>query len=358
MKLELITNEFKNMLVKAAKGAGNDKLAPLTTYLGIGVRDNTLYVRSTDGANFLVMCKNNVVCEDFDVVVECNTFVNLVKKTTSEHIILDIQDNVINVKGNGYYHVACVVDEHGQSFAFPKAEKNFILGVPTLTIKSKVMQVVNDVNTASVAKVYDNPVLTGFYFGDSVMTTDGMKMCVFAVNVFKTPVLLSLDFVRLSAMFVEEDIEVFILENDIVFRTNSMMLFGSQLTDIDSYPVDSLQNLMDVDFESVCTIKKALLSSVLDRMSIFVNEYDKHAVRIIFKKDGILFKTKKAEEKIPYDTSENFRDFNCLIELPKLKEQVNTLQEDIVEFVYGNPDFLRFNENKITHILSVMEEDI
>lgn len=358
MKLELITSEFKRMVTCAAKGAGSDKLSPLTTYLGIDVKDNTLYLRTTDGSNFLVCKKPKVTCENFAVVVDCDSFVNLIKKTTSEHIILNVEDDVIKIKGNGNYQIACVTDEHGEAFVFPAAENNFdLLAFQPVKVKSKVFETVFEVNTASVSKVLDTPVLTGFYFGtNGVMTTDSLKLCVFDVNVFKRDVLLSLDFVRLATLFTEEDVKVYFIDNDVVMETGNIVIYGSQMQDIETYPVEALQGLIQQEYSSKCVVKKALLLAALDRLNIFVTEYEKNGVTLHFTKDGLELYSKKAKELLPYDESENYKDFSCLLELPKLKEQIATIREDVVGFAYGNPNIILMEEPKVIHILSTMEE--
>lgn len=356
MKIELITQELKNMAVKASKGASNDKLSPLTTYLGIDVKDGVLCLRTTDGANFLVV-KKKVKSEDFSVVVECDSFVNLIKKTTSEHIVLDIADDVINIKGNGKYVVPCVVDEHGQPFEFPKAEQSFSKLENPVKVKSLVFKTVNDVNTASVSKVLDTPVLTGFYFDtDGVYTTDSLKLCVFDVNVFKRKALLTLDMIKLSTLFTEEDVMVYFVGNDVVMKSESVEIYGTQIDDIETYPYETLKQLLETEYESQCTIKKVLLNAALDRLAIFVSDYEKNAVNLEFTAEGLVLHSKKASELIPYDTSENFEHFSCVLELPKFKEQVNTIREDIVGFEYGNAEVIVIKEPKITHVLSTMEE--
>lgn len=354
--MELITKDFKNAVVKASKGCGNDKLAPLTTYMCLNVQNNLLYLRTTDGANFLVV-KLPVKSKDFTAVVECDSFVNLIKKTTSEHITIELQDDSLHIKGNGKYTIACLLDEHGQPFEFPLVENSFDLdNCDTVNVKSKVFKVVSDVCTASVAKVLDVPVLTGFYFGDCVLTTDSLKLCSFDVDVFKRPVLLSASTIKLLTLFNEENVLVAFSNNDIIFKSDSMCLYASQMQDIESYPVEVLQSLLDMQYSATCSVKKYLLLATLERMSIFVNEYEKNAVMLHFTKQGLELSSKKANEIIPYDSSENFVEFSCLVELPKFKEQINTLQEDTVLLKYGVEDNICISENKIIHILSTMEE--
>ena len=113
MKIDIITSELKDMVSRVVKGASCDKLIPLTNYIGFEVKDNVLCLRTTDGANFLSIYKDKVKAPNISCVLPVASFAKLVSKTTSEHIILTIEEGVLTFKGNGYYHIELVLDENG-----------------------------------------------------------------------------------------------------------------------------------------------------------------------------------------------------------------------------------------------------
>ena len=113
MKIDIITSELKDMVSRVVKGASCDKLIPLTNYIGFEVKDNVLCLRTTDGANFLSIYKDKVKAPNISCVLPVASFAKLVSKTTSEHIILTIEEGVLTFKGNGYHHIELVLDENG-----------------------------------------------------------------------------------------------------------------------------------------------------------------------------------------------------------------------------------------------------
>lgn len=196
------------------------------------------------------------------------SFAKLVSKTTSEHIILTIEEGVLTFKGNGYYHIELVLDENGDILQFPDVSIEIPEDVKAVRVKQPILQAVYDICTASLAKTIENPVITGYYFNDRVMTTDSLRLCVYSVNVFKRPALLPIELLKLSTLITEEDVQVYFVDNDVIIKSKTIEIAGTQLEDIESYPVEALDSFLETEFPSTCTIKKSLVQAALDRLSI------------------------------------------------------------------------------------------
>lgn len=360
MKIDIITSELKDMVSRVVKGASCDKLIPLTNYIGFEVKDNVLCLRTTDGANFLSIYKDKVKAPNISCVLPAASFAKLVSKTTSEHIILTIEEGVLTFKGNGYYHIELVLDENGDILQFPDVSIEIPEDVKPVRVKQPILQAVYDICTASLAKTIENPVITGYYFNDRVMTTDSLRLCVYSVNVFKRPALLPIELLKLSTLITEEDVQVYFVDNDVIIKSKTIEIAGTQLEDIESYPVEALDSFLETEFPSTCTIKKSLVQAALDRLSIFVSEYDKNTIKLLFTKTGLkmISSRTKAEEIIPYDESDDFKEFECLLDIVQFKELVNTLSTDIITLSYGTPTAIKMVEGKVVQILSSLDEDI
>ena len=57
--------------------------------------------------------------EDFYVVVQVEQFSKLIGKMTCETISLEVNDGILNVKGNGDYKIELPLDEEGNTIQFP-----------------------------------------------------------------------------------------------------------------------------------------------------------------------------------------------------------------------------------------------
>ena len=112
MKLTIKTVKLKEMVAKAVKGVGNNKLIPLTSLMAIELKDATLTLITTDATNYLYISEDKVVGEDFYVVVDANVFSKLISKMTCEDVTLEIKSDIIalQVKGNGTYKIELPLD--------------------------------------------------------------------------------------------------------------------------------------------------------------------------------------------------------------------------------------------------------
>ena len=105
MKLTLKTEKLKEMVSRAVKGVGNNKLIPITSLMAIEVKDNVLTLITTDATNYLYIIEDKVIGDDFYAVVDANVFAKLISKMTCESVTLEITSGVYTlvVKGNGDY---------------------------------------------------------------------------------------------------------------------------------------------------------------------------------------------------------------------------------------------------------------
>ena len=82
MKFTIGTELMKDVVARAIKGAGNNKLIPITSMMCIQLKDGELTVITTDATNYLYIKEQHVAGDDFYVVVDENQFAKLVSKMT------------------------------------------------------------------------------------------------------------------------------------------------------------------------------------------------------------------------------------------------------------------------------------
>ena len=358
MKLKLKTLKLQEMVSKAIKGASNNKMIPITGLMAIVLKNGVLTLITTDATNILKVMEKDIEGDDFYVVVPADIFSKLVAKITTEAITLTLKENSLEVKGNGTYSIELPLDEEGQLIKFPdykfdheKAEKS--------VINLSTIKTILNANKAAVADTMEVPCLTGYYFGDKVITTDTFKVCSTDIKVFPDKVLLPAELVELLDLMDEEKITVQVSGNKILFSTNNVIVFGSQLEGIEDYPSEAINAYLETEFKSVCKLPKGAVLNLLDRLALFVTAYDRNGVYLTFTKDGVIFSSKRSNstELIKYQESENFQPFTCCADIELLKSQISAQTEEVVELWYGHEKAIKMTSGKITQIVALLEDD-
>ena len=110
---------------------------------------------------------------------------------------------------------------------------------------------------------------------------------------------------------------------------------------------------------SSCKVPKDLLLSVLDRLALFIEPYDKNGAYFTFGRKGINIHSKKdaSTETINYVESKDFAPFVCCVDIPMLKEQLQANPDDTVKICYGNENALKIESGKVTQVIALLEDE-
>ena len=357
MKLKLKTLKLQEMVSKAIKGASNNKMIPITSLMAIALKDGILTLTTTDATNTLKVMEKDIEGDDFYAVVQADIFSKLVAKITTETITLTLKENSLEVKGNGTYSIELPLDEEGQLIKFP--EYQFDTAVEKSEINLSTVKVLLNANKAALAQTMEIPCLTGYYFDDRVITTDTFKVCSTDIKVFPDKVLLPAELMELLALMDEEKITVQVSGNKILFSTNNVIVFGSQLEGIEDYPSEAIDAYLETEFKSVCKLPKTALLNVLDRLALFVSTYDKNGIYLTFTDDSLIIRSKKSNgiEVIEYQANENFQPFTCCIDIELFRSQIAAQEGEVVELWYGHDKAIKMVSEKITQIVALLEDD-
>ena len=189
--MKVVTSRMKEAVNKAIKGAGFNNLIPITSMIGIKLSDGKLRLLTTDMTNTLCIIIDKVAGDDMDITVDADKFGKLIAKTTSEDIDLSVKDDILFVKANGTYKIPLISDEEGL-ISFPDIKMMDDKNVQCSTKLSSVMQAYN-INKSALAKTLENPALTGYYCGDTVISTDANVITFNGFKMFTNddPILIS-----------------------------------------------------------------------------------------------------------------------------------------------------------------------
>lgn len=358
--MKVVTSRMKEAVNKAIKGAGFNNLIPITSMVGIKLSDGKLRLLTTDMTNTLCIIIDKVSGVDMDITVDADKFGKLISKTTSEDIELLVIDDVLSIKANGTYKIPLISDEDGL-ISFPDISNlSEIKEVDCKTKLSSVMQAYN-INKSALAKTLENPALTGYYCGESVISTDAN---VITFNQFKmfdieNPILISAQQMQLLTLSTKEDIEVYIGKTDVQFVTEDVVIDGALMEGIEDFPAEEVNAYLGEAFTSMCKVPKDLLIGILDRLSLFIEPYDKNGAYFTFTRKGINIHSKKdaSNEVINYVESKGFEPFMCCVDIPMLKEQLQSNPDDTVKIYYGNENALKIESGKVIQVIALLEDE-
>ena len=359
MKLKVKTSILKDLVNKAIKASTNNKMIPLTSLISIVLDNGKLSLTASDAVNFFTVSENDIDGESFSVVVKCDLFSKIVSKTTSETISLELSENSLIFKGNGEYKIDLPLDEEGKLITFPVITINSDV-TKRGTIKLSAIKSAILANKPSLAVTQEAPYLMNYLCTeDSIISADSFNICINSVKTFDEPVLISPIVFDLLSMFDSEDINYEVSDRIIVFTSPKMRLYTKTMLGLEDYPVDSIKSLGETSLPSKCTLSKKALVNILDRLSLFITDFDINGVYLTFTNEGVKITSTNstASELIPYQESENFEPYTCLVSVETLKKQVLARTGELVRIEYGVQNAIKLVDTNTIQIVALLDDN-
>lgn len=356
-KFTVKTEVIQVMLNKAFKGASRSKFNVLTSLVNVELKDNKLSLTTTDTNSYLTVTEP-VTGEDTSFVVNVETFSKLISKISTENITFDVSDDTILIRGNGTYKLPIQLDVDGTPIKYPN--KTINNAETSGTIKTAIIKNIILFNKPSLATTFEAPCLTGYLFTeDQVISADTFNICVYDVKTFGKKVLISPVVLDLLSMSTDEEISYKIDDNFIMFETSNLTLFATLMSDADSYPVDSIMALVSKEYPSKCVLPKTTVLNIIDRISLFINDNDQNGVYMTFTKEGLKIESSRADgiESVPYQGSENWKDYSCFASVDSLKRQFNARVGESVNLYYGDEDTVMIADDNVKQLSALLDDD-
>lgn len=354
------TNVLKEMMGKAIKGVTNNKLLPLTSLIGIFCDDKKgLMLRTFDGYNSLVVSNGDITTKDsFYVVVYATAFNNLINKTTTETITLENKDKYLYVKGNGNYKFDIAIDNNSV-VEFPMIVDNE--ASTEIKVNLKDFKLALDNNKQSAATTFDEPSLTGAYFGDMLLTTNSYLATLTKINLFgDTPILLSYTTLNLLNALDGEVVNVKFYDDKIKIYDDTVEIYGSVMPEIEDYPFEQVMSFCDIDFANKIVVDKNELLSILNRINLFINIYDNNAIHLNFDGKNLKITTinGSGEETLNCSIEKTDKiDYFNAINYSLFKTQVQTIKGDKATICFGNSvHAVTISDDISTHLVALIRE--
>lgn len=350
MKFSISTKLLKNALAVVNKGVGKKVIIPITEYFNIQVKGGSLAISATDGVNHITQVVRGIEGEDGAAIVKASTLTKLVNKTTKDTMTFDYQKSHLAVTGNGKYMVEVLEDE-----AFPEWTINSesqVAEIEASELKNALI-----VNKSAIAYEMLMPCLRGYYMGQRVTTTDGIKMCINETVISPEPLLLPQSLAELLLTLPDEKVKIFKDGNKLLFNSPSVSVFGAELAGIEDYP--DIMPLLEIPHDAMCTLPKQELLDTLTRLSLFVNPFDNSGVLLHFTAGKLIMSDIKGNsvEELPF--IEHVSGYGAsvwlAVNIELFKELIEVIPSERIKIEYGEELPLKIQHEKITQIISIME---
>ena len=355
MKLTMNTTQLQAMLAKAVRGAGNNKLIPMTSLVAIQLKEGNLTLTTTDATNYLRV-RTELEGEEFYAVVSVDILAKLVSKMTSDTITFEVTDKSLNVIGNGKYQIDIPLDDEGQPIVLPDPIGKFEEGEePVGTVNSTtISQVLASIKSALLT-TEDYPYYTCYYVGKDIIATDTYTIGSYAKGFLEEPKLISSEAMDLVGLLLD-NIEIYIRDNKMLFWAKNGCVLATIPEGIEKYQVDDLRALVVQDFDYSCKIAKTPILNLLDRISLFVGAYDNGEITLSFGKESIEVSSRYATEKIAYAEEGTIGEFVCKTDIDTLTSQIKSQLGNVIELQYGKENAIKLIDGDVILVVALLEE--
>ena len=355
MKLTIGTARLQALLNKAVKGAGSNKLIPMTSLIAIRLKDEVLTLTTTDATNYLCLTENNVTGDEFYVAVQVDLLAKLVSKMTCDEVTLEVADNALNVIGNGKYQIDIPLEDDGSMVKLPNPIESFKKGEAVGKVDSSVILSTLTSIKPALATTMEYPWFTCYYVKDRIVATDTYTVADYNAGFLNDAKLISSAVMDLLGLFAGE-ISVYVDGDKMLFESDKGVVYGTIPNGIENYSIDAIEGLVQQEFANSCTVAKSSLLNLLDRIALFVGVYDNGKITLSFSKDSLEVISKYANEKVNYTNNEKAGEFTCNTDINTLITQVKAQTGSEITIEYGKDNAIKIIDGDITSVVALLEE--
>ena len=356
MELTINTTQLQSMVAKSVKGASCNKMIPMTSMLAIEKKDGFITLITTDANNYLIVRTEALTRADdeFYAVVPVVLFSQLVARLTCETVTLKFEDGQFTVFGNGSYKIELPLDENGDFIKLPAPYKEMLADKYDSEISIESVKRILKANKAALATTLEVPCYTGYYVADRVISTDTYKLCGNNISVTDTPMLVAPETMLLLDVMTQPTIYIIRKDNKILFSTADCIVYGNLMSDIENYQVEAISQLLDDSFDNSCEINNNALLEAIDRVGLFVGQYDNNSVNLHFTADSIEISSPQAygSELVEYEKHDG-AEFSCDVNIDMLVSQLKAQTDDIITIEYGKENTIKIVSEDVVQVIAL-----
>lgn len=354
IKIEL--QHIKKAVSKIGIANIANKHSAISNLLEINVFGFELHLKITDLDNFVdikvPIKEKSSPDSEFNVFINQEQFCKLINRLNNNVISIVADDNGLFIKsGNGNYDFELVEDEFN---SWELVEGNDIKEVN----KQDLLKILTTAPSA-VAGDAVIPILQHYFFGNSVYSSNRLKLCKIDINLLDTEMIMSRSLFNMLSIFDGDNIRFSQTEEGLIFSSDDVIIRGLNVPSDDTYNTGVFDTLISKSLQNYIIIKKYDLLSVLDRMSIFVKENDKGEI-LLDVSNNKLRVTNKIKKSVDYidisESSINDADFVMRLNIDYLSSLIKFLDVDTIRIEYdAQVGFIKIVIPKVVQLLSLIE---
>lgn len=362
--MKIKTEELLRLVNIAYKGAGNNKLIPITQMIGVSLKDSKLILSSTDSFNYLyIRSKVEQTDEIINVCVNAEIFNKLINKFDCDYTTLEFKDNYLLVVGNGEYKLDLLLDDEGKIFTFP--EKFIPENIQFQELELSKFSNIKNYGEKSLAQTMEEPDLVAYFVNKNIaISTDRNVMTVLNDEFTNIPLTLRSKFIDLVVEMKDKIklgtwINNTTNEINVIVYDGETVIFSKVNGNVNDYPFEAIKNLIDTStftFNAKVNVKGFL--SILDRISLFVTQYDSNVIDLKLLDNRLYISSVKSTgvEILKLNEPSDNINWKGKIDIEMLKDQLNSFTKDEVKIYLGNDNCIKLIEDKVVKLICLVEE--
>ena len=358
--VEIKTETLQSMVNKASRGASNNKLVPLTSYMGLTLSPNTFSILTTDGMNYLEV-NTNLEGEPFRAVVLADTFAKLVRKLTGDTVKMELTDRYLVVECDGTYKLELLLDDDGNAIEFHMPSE-----FDNLADKEKlgefdratITRVMNSLKQ-SLAVTNDRPHYCCYRVGGEIIATDTSIISVLNKKVFENARLISAECLTLLDVITDGATVAGaykVGDSAVVYQSDFGVIFARNPSGIENFNVSALRGFIDAEFPYHCKISTKALLDTFERIELFVGEYEAGAVSLKFDENGVTISSKSTSgvELVEYEEVDAVPDYSCTLDVYSALTVFKAQSSSVVDLYFGADQTIKIVDGDLVTVVALM----
>ena len=359
-QVKIPTSTFKTAIGKSIKSAiVKGGVDPQSAMIQLTHKNNMLSLRTTNTRNILIVRIPDIPGDDFEVVINIDKFYDIITKTTSDEISLEIEGGNLIFKGNGKYRYPLIVESDGPMTFEPIR----LLQDPELDVELSLKEMVDITKCCGkfIGTAFADPRVCGYFFGKSVLTSDNVVACFYEKEYFKDHFMFFDDTFNLLTYMNGEKVRLLKKGEDIQLVGEDFLITSKIHPNSDEYPEEEFRELLLESYDSGVVVDAKEIIAAIDRINVFssalLSQNKSTAVFMNFNEDRLVLtcEDESAEEYVPYKDKDNFKTFTCQVSPADLISAITMEGMADVKLMYSNEIALRIDAGTVKRIIGFMD---